>query len=169
MDGTEHRVVFDDSTGRWFKATHPETYGAAPALSYDFDERTGRPLIQLVLGKATPLQYLERWDLFNRVFGDDVCLEWIVPASYGLSIVVSQMDIAGEPPEVEEIAEYFAEREFVPIPEIRDAFYRPLDDVLALDAHQANLVRTSAGLVPIDIPTFHPDVDVSRWLRGKGL
>ena len=53
--------------------------------------------------------------------------------------------------------QYFHERGFVPVPDARDAFYRPGDDILALDAHQANLVRTPAGLVPIDIPTFHPE------------
>ena len=66
-------------------------------------------------------------------------------------------------------ARYFHERGFIPVPNTRDAFYRPGDDILALDAHQANLVRTPAGLVPIDIPTFHPDRDTAQWLRQKGL
>jgi hypothetical protein len=168
-DGAEHRVRFDEAQGRWFKATHPETYGMAPSLSYGFDERTGRPLVELVCGKATPLQYLERWALSNRHYSDDVRLERIIPAGHGLSILVSQRDITGEAPELEEIERYFADRAFIPVPGARDAYYRAADHILALDAHQANLVRTPAGLVPIDVPTFHPDRDVTQWLHRNGL
>ena len=66
-------------------------------------------------------------------------------------------------------ARYFHERGFVPVPDARDAFYRPGDDILALVAHQAKMVRTPAGIVPIDIPTFHPNHDTAQWLRQKGL
>lgn len=168
-DGEEHRVRFDEPSGRWFKATHPETYGAAPQISYDLDPVTNRPAKRLVMGKGTPMIYLERWSLFNAVFGDDVRLERILPAGYGLSILVSQRDITGEAPTLEEIAAFFHERDFVPVPSSQDAFYRAADDVLALDAHQANLVRTGEGIVPIDIPVFRPDEDISRWLRSVGL
>jgi hypothetical protein len=154
---------------RWFKCTHPETYGAAPSLSYDIDDRTGQPIVELVLGKGTPFLYLERWRLFNETFGDDVRLEAVIPVGYGLSILVSQRDISGEAPELPEISRYFRERAFLPVPDARDAFYRPTDDLLALDAHKANLVRTAEGLVPIDIPIFHPDPDTAQWLRRKGF
>jgi hypothetical protein len=162
-------VRFDEPSGRWFKATHPEIYGAAPQISYDLDPETNRPSKRLVMGKGTPMIYLERWSLFNAVFGDDVRLERILPVGYGLSILVSQRDITGEAPALDEIAAFFHERDFMPVPASQDAFYRAADDVLALDAHQANLVRTDDGLVPIDIPVFRPDEDISRWLRGVGL
>ncbi len=160
---------FDEPSGRWFKATHPETYGAAPQVSYDLDPVSNRPAKRLVMGKGTPMLYLVRWSLFNAVFGDEVCLERVLSVGYGLSIVVSQRDITGDAPSVEEIARFFHERDFVTVPASQDAFYRAADDVLALDAHQANLVRTEDGLVPIDIPIFHPDEDISRWLRDSGL
>lgn len=169
LAGEEHRVHLDKASRLVFKATHPETYGAAPQISYDLDPLTNRPAKRLVMGKGTPMIYLERWSLFNAVFGDDVRLERILPAGYGLSILVSQRDITGEAPTLEEIAEFFHERDFVPVPSSQDAFYRAADDVLALDAHQANLVRTGEGIVPIDIPVFRPDEDISRWLRSVGL
>jgi hypothetical protein len=167
-DGVEHRVLFDEPSGRWFKATHPETYGGAPAISYDLDPVTNRPVNGLVLGKATPLQYLERWRLFNAVFGDDVRLERVLKVGYGLSIVVSQRDITGAAPELDEIVEYFAARGFQPLPHSQDAYYRADDDLIAMDAHQANLVLTAEGIVPIDIPVFRgsADRDIAKWLRG---
>lgn len=168
-DGQEHRVRFDDSSGRWFKATHPETYGGAPQISYDLDPVTDRPAQRLVMGKGTPMQYLERWSLFNAVFGDEVRLERVLAVGYGLSILISQRDITGDAPELREIEDFFRQRGFEPVPSSQDAFYRATDDVLALDAHQANLVRTADGLVPIDIPVFRPDTDIAKWLRRVGL
>jgi hypothetical protein len=162
-DGEEHRVLLDRPSGRVLKATHPETYGGAPSLTYDMDDR-GRPLTELVMSKATPMQYLERWLRFNEVFGDEVKLERIFPAGYGISILVSQRDIRGEAPRMEEIAAYFSARGFVSVPSARDAWYRPADHLLALDAHQGNLVRTAEGIVPIDIPVHRPDRDVTQWL-----
>ena len=167
----EHRVLFDAKTGRWFKATHPETYGGAPSVSYDLDPLTNRPADHLVLSKATPLQYLARWWLFNETFGDDVRLERVLKVGYGLSLVISQRDISGVAATFEQIEKYFRERDFVPLPRSRYAFYRKLDDVIALDAHPANLVLTASGVVPIDIPTFRgcADRDVAQWLRKAGF
>jgi len=91
-------VRFDEPSGRWFKATHPETYGAAPQVSYDLDPVSNRPAKRLVMGKGTPMLYLVRWSLFNAVFGDEVCLERVLSVGYGLSIVVSQRDITGDAP-----------------------------------------------------------------------
>jgi hypothetical protein len=165
-DGEEHRVMLDKSQGRVFKATHPETYGGAPSLHYGSDEN-GRPITELVMGKATPMQYLERWVRSNEVFSDEVRLERIFESGYGLSIMVSQRDVRGESPDLEEIAAYFQSRGFIPVPSARDAWYRPADHLLALDAHQGNLVRTADGLVPIDIPIHRPDRDVTQWLARQ--
>lgn len=167
----EHRVLFDEPSGRWIKCTHPETYGGAPSIAYDLDEATNRPVNKLVLGKATPMQYLARWCLFNEVFGDDVKLERVLAVNYGLSIVVSQRDIIGIAPSLDAIEEYFRERGFVPLPNSQDGYYRPLDRIVALDAHQANLVLTADGVVPIDIPIFHAaaDRDVLQWLQRGGF
>ncbi len=63
-DGVEHRVHFDEASVRWFKSTHPETYGGAPQISYELDPLTDRPVRSLIMGKATPLVYLERWSHF---------------------------------------------------------------------------------------------------------
>lgn len=167
----EHRVLFDARTGRWFKATHPETYGGAPSISYDLDSLTNRPANHLVLSKATPMQYLGRWSLFNETFGDEVRLERVLRVGYGLSIVVSQRDVSGVAAGFEEIEKYFRDRGFAPLPRSRYAFYRAADDLIALDAHPANLVLTADGVVPIDIPIFRgrADRDVAQWLRKAGF
>ncbi len=169
LAGQEHRVRLDKAHHQVFKATHPETYGGAPQISYDLDPLTDRPVRRLVMGKATPMVYLERWSLFNAAFGDDVRLERVLSIGNGLSIVVSQRDITGDAPSLEEIESYFVERGFLPVPNSQDAYYRAADDLLSLDAHQANLVRTADGIVPIDIPVFHPDEDAARWLRQAGF
>ncbi|MFN0077950.1 MAG: hypothetical protein ACKVY0_15950 [Prosthecobacter sp.] len=54
--------------------------------------------------------------------------------------------------ELDEIADYFAARDFAPLPHSQDAYYRASDDLIAMDAHQANLVLTGEGIAPIDIP-----------------
>lgn len=167
-DGEEHRVFLDKTSKRVLKATHPETYGGAPGLHYGSDER-GRPKVELVMSKATPMQYLERWVRSNEVFHDDVRLERLYEVGYGLSIMVSQPDIRGAAPAMEDIARYFEARGFVSVPSAKDAWYRASDHLLALDAHQGNLVSTSEGLVPIDVPLHRPDRDVSQWLMRNGF
>ena len=169
LAGVEHRVRLDHASKRVYKCTHPESYGGGPQINFDLDPVTDRPQQRLVLGKATPMQYLVRWQLFNEVFGDEVRLERVLTVGYGLSIIVSQRDITGLTLAVDEITAYFHERGFVPAPSSQDAFYRASDDLLALDAHQGNLVLTPDGVVPIDIPIFHPDSDIAKWLRRSGL
>jgi len=63
LAGQEHRVRLDKAHHLVFKATHPESYGGAPQISYDLDPLTDRPVRRLVMGKGTPLLYLERWSL----------------------------------------------------------------------------------------------------------
>jgi hypothetical protein len=167
-DGEEHRVYLDEAKKRVFKATHPETYGGAPGLHYGADER-GRAKVELVMSKATPIQYLERWVRSNEVFHDDVRLERLFEVGYGLSIMVSQPDIRGAAPALEDIACYFEVRGFVSVPSAKDAWYRASDHLLALDAHQGNLVITADGLVPIDVLLHRPDRDVSQWLVRNGF
>ncbi|MBE7496628.1 MAG: hypothetical protein HS117_16930 [Verrucomicrobiaceae bacterium] len=119
---------------------------------------TNRPAKRLVMGKGTPMIYLERWSLFNAVFGDDVRLERILPAGYGLSIVVSQRDITGEAPTVEEIAAFFHERDFMPVPASQDAFYRAADDVLL----SMRIRRTSCAPKTASCPSTFPFFDPTR-------
>lgn len=161
--------MLDPERDRVIKATHPETYGGAPQIDYGIDESTGRPAQRLVLGKGTPLQYLERWCLFNAVFADDVQLERVLSIGYGLSIVVSQRDIRGRSPSMEAIGEFFVERGFAEPPQSTNAWYRALDGLLAMGAHAANLVETDHGIVPIDIPIFRPDRDTRAWLKRAGI
>lgn len=56
---------------------------------------------------AHPLQYLARWLISCRIFGDDVELVGIAETDVGSRIVVSQRDITGDDSTWEEIEEYF--------------------------------------------------------------
>jgi hypothetical protein len=56
---------------------------------------------------ATPLQYLTRWLISCRIFGDDAELVGITETESGTRIVISQRDITGEDSTWEEIEGYF--------------------------------------------------------------
>lgn len=59
---SEHVVYFDPGQERAVKQTLPGQFGWMPKLE------NGR----WTLGIAKPLDYLRRWQLFNKVFDDDV-------------------------------------------------------------------------------------------------
>jgi hypothetical protein len=56
---------------------------------------------------GSPLQYLDRWLLGNRVFGDDAELLGVVESKEGLRIAVSQQIAVGEAPSWEAIESFF--------------------------------------------------------------
>ena len=65
-------------------------------------------MVELLEGRigmfaATPLQYLRRWRLANRVLADDVELIGLAEDSRKLRIVISQRNLRGEAPTWEEL------------------------------------------------------------------
>lgn len=81
--GKEHDVTFMPELGRWLKFTKPNAAG------YMVEVVDGRPMML----PATPLKYLERWSLSNRLFGDQVEFLGIQKATNGKRLVVSQPDV----------------------------------------------------------------------------
>jgi hypothetical protein len=81
--GGEHVVRYDERSGRFFKATRPETQMGYGIAYGSFCQG------------ATPSEYLDRLVIHNRIFGDDVRLERIVPVGGKLSIITSQPAIKG--------------------------------------------------------------------------
>ena len=91
--GREHDLLFDAAHGRWLKFTRPFAAGYTVELAGARFER--RP--------ATPLAYLRRWRLANRLFGDDARLAGLSCLGRTQRLVISQPHHAGEPPTWEEI------------------------------------------------------------------
>ena len=164
--GREHDVRFVAGSRRWFKFTKPNAAGY-------FVELIGSRLEML---PASPLQYLERWRVANRLFFDDVRLEGVWSEGATRRIVVSQPDIVGEEPTWEEVERAMWE----------DYGLRrlPGDDALGgyearayfrgrfgvFDVRPVNCVRTADGeVVPIDvIPRVFGRADAQTVARIAG-
>ena len=91
--GREHDVRHVPATGRWLKFTKPSLAGYAVELLDG----------QVRMFPATPLKYLQRWRLSNRIFADDVELVGLAETGSQLRIVISQRDLVGEAPGWEEL------------------------------------------------------------------
>ena len=151
--GEEHRLWLAEDGRRYFKATFPGRFGFAVILAH-----AGIP----DLADATPLEYLERLILQNRVFGDSVCLEGVTQEAGGTAIVTSQPHLAGTAPVREEILSFMSRLWFRPLRGLHLgrpgslAFYRDLDEVAVFDAHPGNFVKDAEGIVlPIDLILLH--------------
>src|ERR1041384_7319140 len=86
--GEEHRVSTTGDLSRYWKATHPGRYGFAIRCG----EETGH-LPELV--RAQPLEYLQRLQLQNSVFTDDIRLEGVALERERLVIRTSPETVLG--------------------------------------------------------------------------
>lgn len=84
--GGEHQVYFQRHTRRYVKATLPERQKGYGIALGSFDRG------------ATPSEYLDRLDLQNRIFDDNIRLERIVIKNDKPIIVTSQPAIKGVAP-----------------------------------------------------------------------
>jgi len=153
--GEEHRVRFDEQSDRYWKATYPGRSGYTMIAAHD-------GLVEMV--HATPLEYLERLLLQNRLFGDDNQLEAISEEPGGMVILTSQRNIPGTDATLTEIELYFRSMWFQPLHGLNVAnpgslsFYRDLDEIAIFDAHRANLVKHDTGhIIPIDLILVRAD------------
>jgi hypothetical protein len=135
--GGEHTLELKGK--RYFKQTHPEKFGAV------FDPATPE-----VLGWGTPLQYLQRWRLFNELFpGADVRFEGVVMHPNGqVSLKISQPVLQGTKPTAEEITEVLTQ----------DGWRKTSlntwrkGGLLMSDAKPDNFLKLADGLiVPVDL------------------
>lgn len=91
--GVEHDVTFDDATGTVLKFTKPDK--AAYAVNFDL----GTPK----MASATPLEYLERLEIQNEIFGDNLRFVGVARSDDGRRIVTRQDVVTGRPARWEEI------------------------------------------------------------------
>lgn len=148
VGGFEHDVCYDPATRRWLKFTKSSRAGATVELI------EGR--VQML--PATPLQYLRRWRLANRVLADDVELIGLSEVGRQLRIVVSQPDLVGEAPSWEEL--HFTMTGIYGLRQINTAASVGGYEARAyagnrfaiFDVRPANCVRTASGdVVPFDV------------------
>jgi len=66
----------------------------------------------------------------------------------------------------EEIADYLQEEGFVSVPKAYYGWYRPNDGVVIVDAKPDNFIKTTMGLVPIDLQIAQ---FTEEQLGGAGL
>ena len=162
--GEEHRVWLDEASQRYFKATHAGRFGfCVIALDDGMAELTG----------ATPFEYLERLQLQNQLFTDDIRLVGVALERGQAVIVTSQEAIRGTEVKAEEIETFMRKLWFQPLTSLSLgrpgalAFYRDLDEVAAFDAHPGNFVKDDNGVVlPIDLILVRADEPLQKALQA---
>ena len=162
--GEEHRVWFTPRGKRVWKATHAGRYGWTAMMDVRFNKRTQEDEPYIGMGDATPFEYLDRLELQNSTFLDDIALEGFAIEQDGLAIITSQRVIKGRAPKPAEILTGMANLSFERIPGLPAnsedcfSFYRRRDQVAAFDAHIGNyVVITDGTVVPIDLVMVRAD------------
>lgn len=152
--GVEHDVTFDSDTGTVLKFTKPDR----SAYGVDFELGTPR------MGRATPLDYLDRLAMQNEIFADNLRFVGIASNTDGKRIITRQSTVKGRPARWEEIVQLMDDLGFTKMPhnhgigyEDSYAFFR--DDFAVFDMRPANVFVTDEGyVVPVDcIPVKLPD------------
>jgi hypothetical protein len=145
--GKEHDLIFDEATGSVLKFTKPSRAGYV--VSFDF----GNPR----LVPALPLEYLERQDLHNQLFADNIRFVGMGGDPYNRRIITRQDLVKGRPAEWDEIDRMMVED--LGFSKLRDnhgigyaeSFAYIRDDVAVFDMRPPNVFMTDDGiLVAID-------------------
>ena len=147
----EHEVFHRTRDNRAVKRTYAGTFGVTPDVKGN--QRA-----------ATPLFYLCRLALMNQVFCSGLRLEGVafgtslLLGQHGLQpcLVISQPWIrAGDPanphPTDSEIEAFMRSLDFEPLPGSYFGWRRPADAVVIVDARRDNFIKSSEGVVPIDL------------------
>jgi len=147
----EHQVFYRQADNRAVKLTHPGTFGITP-------EPKGAQRA------ATPLFYLRRLILMNRVFDAGLRLEGVM---LGRSLIIGALGeqpsiVTSQPwirsanpsqphPSNQEIAEFMESLGFVQVSRLYYGWHRKADGITILDARPDNFILSSEGVVPIDL------------------
>jgi len=132
----EHEVIFDHLNQQVIKITLPSFFGNTLRL------RDGA----VVLGPATPLEYLDRWTLSNELFEDEAGVLGLVNDPGGPRIAVGQPLVVGDRPKHSEILDFMAGLSFKPLRDT-NLFFDSNRDILVGDAHPGNFLRNNEGQI----------------------
>lgn len=170
--GSEHLVELLTDEGCYGKVTVPNGFGLVPGVKLT-DSVRADPFARLETRRsleffpATPIEYLERWQASNVLFGDDVHLASVVRWKDGeVSFVVTQPQYHGEPADEREIVRYFGEAgwEQLKDPSGHLVFYNFAFGMIAVDGAPRNCYINEGGLQPFDVILCRPDVELAEYL-----
>jgi len=152
--GGEHLVFYRQSNQRYYKATLAERqkgYGIALG-SYSRG--------------ATPAEYLDRQALHNRIFNDDIRLEYILENDEFPVIVISQPGVRGSAPPQNAIDAMMVGMGYEIL--APGAFYDAKAGLLIFDLIPRNAILTEDGRVfPIDPVIQRVDAEFATFLRAQ--
>jgi hypothetical protein len=150
--GGEHQVYFHKRTQRYFKVTLLERQ-----LGY------GIALGSFTRG-ATPSEYLDRLDLQNLIFHDDIRLERIV-ANHGKPIIItSQPFIKGSAARAASLDELMLDKGYEKLTD--GAYYSEREGLLVFDLLPRNAILAADGQIyPIDPVIQRITPDFGQFLR----
>ena len=152
--GGEHQVYFHKSRQRYLKATLLERQ-----LGY------GIALGSTSRG-ATPSEYLDRLDLQNLIFNDDIRLERIVLKNRQPVIVTSQPFIKGVAPSQMALDELMLGKGYEKLAD--GAYYDEQVGLLIFDLFPRNAIQTANGVIfPIDPVIQRITADFGQFLREQ--
>jgi hypothetical protein len=150
--GGEHQVYFSRRTQRYIKATLLERqkgYG----IALGSNDRG-----------ATPSEYLDRLDLQNQIFNDDIRLERIVLKKGKPIILTSQPFIKGVEAVTYEIDELMFGKGYEKFAE--GAYYAKQDGLLVFDLFPRNAIKARDGhIYPVDPVIQRIKADFAEFLR----
>lgn len=152
--GGEHQVYFHRARQRYLKATLLERQ-----LGY------GIALGSNVRG-ATPSEYLDRLNLQNQIFEDDIQLEWVVLKGGKPVVVTSQPAIKGGSPTQAELDELMLGKGYEKLAD--GAYYGAKDGLLVFDLFPRNAILAADGhIYPIDPVIQRITPDFAQFLREE--
>ena len=152
--GGEHQVYFHKPKQRYLKATLLERQ-----LGY------GIALGSNVRG-ATPSEYLDRLDLQNQIFNDDIRLERIVLKGGKPIIVTSQPAIKGSSPTQAALDELMLAKGYERLAD--GAYYEIKSGLLVFDLFPRNAIQAADGhIYPIDPVIQRITPDFAQFLREE--
>lgn len=144
-EGNEHQVWFRKERASLLKATWPKHLGMR--VVHRMDEEP----------QASPIDYLERGQLHNELFGDDVHFLGALETTEGLRLSIEQPAIEGSPATLAEIQSSFGSSAWHPFHlEGNLAFFDPEQYLAVSDTHLGNIIAMLDGqLAPIDHRVQH--------------
>lgn len=151
--GQEHDLWHDEIADRYWKSTRNGIFGLQPGIELALVS-SNEEARRFHLWEASPLEYLERLHLHNRLVPGLNRLEGIIVQTGEVIIVTSQPRFDIVPVTSHEIDAWFASLGFEKITSA--AYYRSADNLGVFDAHDRNLVRFEDTLIPFDIIPCQP-------------
>jgi hypothetical protein len=152
--GGEHQVYFQKRTRRYLKTTLP-----------DRQKGYGIALGSLTHG-ATPSEYLDRLDLQNQIFHDDIRLERIVANKGRPVIITSQPAIKGGAPTQPALDELMTGKGYEKLAD--GAYYDEPAGLLVFDLFPRNAIQAADGhIYPIDPVIQRITPEFGQFLREE--